>query len=173
MNMMYLNVRVGVNHTVDYEIFIYLHVGHVYCSKPEKNTVSGNFDEFVTDFDRFLTISVFDFYGFRNYYTRNIPGTWFTGQLLAIYRAVNMKKKNARHVASDRYAVYRDCTVRGLFVEITEYVYIPYTINQYTCVRFVDVLYIPTQAVFYSGCFTGSGVIYCLKHSGNSIRLAL
>ena len=46
-----------------------------------------------------------------------------------------MKKKTARHVASDRYAVYRECTVRGLFMEITEYVYIPYTINQYTCVR--------------------------------------
>ena len=48
------------------------------CSKPEKNTVSGNFDQFVTDFDRFVygfrSISVFDFYGFRHYYTWSIRG---------------------------------------------------------------------------------------------------
>ena len=47
-------------------------------SKPEKNTVSGNFDQFVTDFDRycygFRSIPVFGFYGFRHYHTWCIRG---------------------------------------------------------------------------------------------------
>ena len=73
INMMYLNVLEGVNHIVCYEISML----EMQQTRKEYR-ISGNFDQFVTDFDRFVygfrSISVFDFYGFRHYYTWSIRG---------------------------------------------------------------------------------------------------